>query len=145
MDAYQQKTGYMFSQAEIEKILLNGDFGILYQKLFKGTPTQELTKEEMEKSNRKTRKKKKEKSNRQIRKILNMIREIKDVDDKKKYNTLIKVLVFLEYQYKRRIIKEELKNRYKEFLEKALELGQNNPKVFDNLYDVIEAITVALL
>ncbi|MEM5832160.1 MAG: type III-A CRISPR-associated protein Csm2 [Candidatus Aenigmatarchaeota archaeon] len=133
MDAFQQKMGHMFSTSDIDKILLNGEFELLYQKLFKSGITQKSTREDIEKSNK------------QIRKILDMIREIKNVDEKKKCSTLIKVLVFLEYQSKRRVIKEELKNYYKMFLERALELGKNNPKVFDNLYDVIEAITVALL
>ena len=81
----------------------------------------------------------------QARKILEEARKVKDKTDKKKLkNSIIRILLLLEYQYKRGVIKENMKKNYELILKSALKLvDESNPEELGkNLYDLIEMLTI---
>jgi len=81
----------------------------------------------------------------QARKILEEARKVKDKADKKKLkNSIIRILLLLEYQYKRGVIKENMKKNYELILKSALKLvDESNPEELGkNLYDLIEMLTI---
>jgi len=80
----------------------------------------------------------------QARKILEEIRKIKDKNNKEELkNGIIKTLMFIEYQSKRRVLPENVKKYYNAILETALKVCNENPEnLGKNLYDLIEMLTI---
>ncbi len=81
----------------------------------------------------------------QARKILEEARKIKGRTDKKELkNSIIRILLLLEYQYKRGLIKENMKTNYEKILTSALKLVDkcNPEELGKNLYDLIEMLTI---
>lgn len=111
------------SDEALEKALKYGDFEKVYKEIFNSEIREKITQS-------------------QARKFLETIREAKENKSKLK-NIIIKALILLEYQYKRKMIGQSIKSQYEQILKKALELSEIEG-IGKNLYSLIEMLTIRL-
>jgi hypothetical protein len=109
------------SDEALEKALKDGDFEKAYKEIIGLNTGEKITQS-------------------QARKFLGIIREAKE-DRSKLKNTIIRALILLEYQSKRKMIGKGIKSQYEKILEKALELSETKD-IGENLYRLIEMLTI---
>jgi hypothetical protein len=109
------------SDEALEKALKDGDFEKAYKEIIGLNIGEKITQS-------------------QARKFLGIIRKAKE-DRSKLKNTIIRALILLEYQSKRKMIGKGIKSQYEKILEKALELSETKD-IGENLYRLIEMLTI---